>query len=48
MPADFLDEEQRPWRAEMYRRFAPIAKTCATRREAILKITDDLLKDMEN
>lgn len=35
---DFVDEEQRSWRPEMYRRFAPLAHTCATRREAILLI----------
>jgi hypothetical protein len=34
----FLDEESRPWRAEMHKRFAPVVKDCKTRREAILAV----------
>lgn len=34
----FLDEEVRPWRGEMARRFVPVVKDCKTRREAILTV----------
>lgn len=36
----FIDEERRPWRAEMARRFAPEVAGCKTRREAILKVAE--------
>lgn len=37
-PHTFIDEDIRPWRAEMLRRFAPLARQCRSRREAIEKI----------
>ena len=37
----FLDEDRRPWRYEMRRRFAPLIKDCKTRREAILLIAQN-------
>ncbi len=44
VPHMCLDEDIRPWRAELFRRFAPMAKTCATRREAILKISKEVAR----
>lgn len=40
----FLDEDSRPWRAEMYARFAPVVKDCKTRREAILAVAENAAK----
>lgn len=37
-PDIFIDEEPRPWRDEMYSRFAEIAKSSTNRREAIVAI----------
>ncbi len=37
----FLDEERRPWRDEMRRRFEPLIRGCKTRREAILVIAQN-------
>lgn len=40
-PHTCLDEDLRPWRADLFRRFAPLAKACASRREAILKVAQE-------
>lgn len=44
LSAKFLDEEQRPWREEMFRRFGPLVANCHTREEAILLIAKNAAK----
>ena len=44
LPDRFLDEDVRPWRDEMRRRFGPLAGDCKTRKEAILRIATDAAK----